>query len=110
MFAICGAYAGNSEQIAKLVETIKNAPAGSITATKYAIFDAYCWEHVVVEKDAKLFLEEYRCSDYHQDTIYRFIIYNGMEKSEISGGHEEFKELITVIDVLKENKQDVNKI
>lgn len=111
VFAICGAYAGNSEQIAKLVETIKNAPAGSITATNVPTTDD-CM-HVKVNKDGNTFLYERACFpidlrfkgfDPVKHADYTFTIYDGAEESEISGIYEDFKELIAVIPASTEPK------
>ncbi|MBO7508655.1 MAG: hypothetical protein J6T57_00030 [Alphaproteobacteria bacterium] len=119
IFTICNVYASltpeqdklkieyekaKKEQIANLVETIKNAPSGSITSTNIPTFDDCT--HTIVNKDnVQIFYEQvcfpidlrFKGFDPVKNASYIFTIYNGTTKNTIAGDYKDFQELLSLI-------------
>ena len=103
MFAIFNAHASDKEQITDLINTIKNAPAGSIT-TNYISEDDDC-VRMLINKDGVPIFYWRACFDIKEFDINNiFTIYNddGTE-TEIKGGYQKFKELIDIVPKPKEH-------
>ena len=111
LVAVFGAQASDKEQIAGLIDTIKNAPEGSITLSESSEKDN-CEGHIFVSKDDSPLFYGYDCSRVVGEPGYYLSLYtdDGSFDKIMQVYSDDVKELLSVVKVhqKKENVMKTN--